>query len=247
MGNFGKIHSIETMGLVDGPGIRFVVFLKGCRLRCAFCHNPDTWSEDGGESVTPEELLEKVQRYSMYFDRSEGGVTASGGEPLMQMEFMIEFFKLCKKNKINTVLDTAGFGCGNYDQILKYTDLVILDIKHVDEKGYKSIARGEINELYKFIKALNVSEHCNRVWIRHVMVPGITDNIESMDKIVELISERVDLEKFEKFEILPYHTMGVSKYHKLKLDYRLYGVEPMNKEKALEFEKYVNNAIENIR
>lgn len=230
----GKIHSIETMGLVDGPGIRVVVFFTGCRLRCAFCHNPDTWNFSNGQDITEKELLNKVKRFKSYFLSSGGGVTCSGGEPLMQPEFLLEFLKLCKENGINTAIDTAGFGVGSYGEILKYTDTVILDVKHVDEEGYKSLTGGNIEEFYKFLDALNKSNA--HIWIRHVMVPGITDNYESMDKIICILRQ---IRKIDKFEILPYHTLGVSKYKKLEIDYKLQNTEAMNKEKAEMYENYV--------
>ncbi|MFL0252257.1 pyruvate formate-lyase-activating protein [Clostridium neuense] len=237
----GKIHSIETMGLVDGPGIRVVVFFQGCRLRCAFCHNPDTWDFNGGTmELSPDELLDKVKRFKTYFKASGGGVTCSGGEPLMQPEFLLEFFKLCKENGINTTLDTAGFGKGNYKEILNYTDTVILDIKHVDKNGYKKLTGGDMDEFYKFLQAVNEAK--SSIWIRHVMVPGITDNYKAMDNLIDVIRELRDI---EKFEVLPYHTLGVKKYDKLDIRYRLKDTEPMDKEAALKFESYVKQSLKN--
>lgn len=237
----GKIHSIETMGLVDGPGIRVVVFFQGCRLRCAFCHNPDTWNFAGGTmEVSPIELLAKVKKFKTYFKASGGGVTCSGGEPLMQPEFLLEFFKLCRANGINTALDTAGFGKGNYDEILKYVDTVILDIKHIDKKGYKNLIGGDIDEFYEFLDAVNRAK-C-KIWIRHVMVPGITDSYEAMDVLVEIIKK---IRTIEKFEILPYHTLGNEKYNKLGIEYKLKDIKPMDKKIALEFEDYVRASLKN--
>lgn len=237
----GRIHSIETMGLVDGPGIRVVVFFQGCRLRCAFCHNPDTWDFNSGTTeLSPTELFNKVKRFKTYFKASGGGVTCSGGEPLMQPEFLLEFFKLCKENGINTALDTAGFGKGEYKEILNYTDTVILDIKHVDNNGYKNLTGGDMNEFYKFLEEVNKAQ-C-KIWIRHVMVPGITDNYKAMDDLVKVIRKLRDI---EKFEILPYHTLGKTKYDKLGIGYRLKDVEPMNKEIALKFENYVTQSLKN--
>lgn len=233
----GKIHSIETMGLVDGPGIRVVIFFQGCRLRCAFCHNPDTWEVNFGEETDAYEILKKVLRFKTYFEKSGGGVTCSGGEPLMQPEFLIEFLKLCRENNINTAIDTSGFGKGMYDEILKYTGLVILDIKHIDEYGYKKLTGGRIQEFYDFVQAVNKSK--SRLWIRHVMVPGSTDNYESMDGIVNVIRNYVNLDKLDNFEILPYHTLGVSKYKKLGIKYRLDNVKSMDKKVAATFENYV--------
>ncbi|URZ01385.1 pyruvate formate-lyase-activating protein [Clostridium felsineum] len=234
----GKIHSIETMGLVDGPGIRVVVFFAGCRLRCAFCHNPDTWNINSGEEISPEDLLKKVKRYKNYFDRSGGGITCSGGEPLMQPEFLKEFLKLCKENGINTTVDTAGFGCNHYEEILKYTDYVLLDIKHINSEGYKNLTGGDMNEFYKFVSEVNNSKAV--VWIRHVMVPGITDNYESMDRLAKIVQK---VKRVEKVEILPYHTLGIKKYEKLAIEYKLKGIKDMDKDTASKFEKYVNEKL----
>ncbi len=149
----------------------------------------------------------------------------------------MKFLKLCRENGINTIVDTSGFGKGNYKEILKYTDLVMLDIKHIDDAGYKELTGGNIQEFYDFLKEVNNSNA--KLWIRHVMVPGVTDNYECMDKIVHIIENSVKSNKLEKFEILPYHTMGVNKYEKLGVEYRFKGVKPMDKKRALEFQKYV--------
>lgn len=241
----GRIHSIETMGLVDGPGIRVVVFFQGCRLRCAFCHNPDTWKLESGEDISAEQLLKKVERYRVYFEKSGGGVTCSGGDPLMQPEFLIEFLKLCRENGINTTVDTSGFGKGNYKEILKYTNLVMLDVKHIDENGYRELTGGNMKELYDFLGEVNNSNA--KLWIRHVMVPGVTDNYKCMDKIVHIIEKSVKLNKLEKFEILPYHTMGVNKYENLGIEYKLKNVKAMDKKTAVEFQKYVVKKINEIK
>ncbi|WDV46745.1 pyruvate formate-lyase-activating protein [Clostridiaceae bacterium M8S5] len=223
----GKIHSIETMGLNDGPGIRCVVFFQGCRLRCAYCHNPDTWDINKGIDMTPQELLNKVLRFKAYFDKSGGGITCSGGEPLLQSKFLISFFKLCKDNNIHTTLDTSGFGTGDYEKILKYVDLVILDLKHSSKKGYKKLVLGDINELYKFKKALDISN--TKVWIRHVIIPDITDETNHIKNMNEMINE---FKNVVKVELLPYHTLGVHKYKSLNIKYRLKNVTPMCKEKT---------------
>lgn len=222
----GRIHSIESMGLVDGPGIRTVVFFQGCRIRCAYCHNPDTWGLKKGTEVTCTELLNKIIRFKPYFKRSNGGVTFSGGDPLMQPEFLLNMLKACKENGINTALDTAGFGLGEYDEILKYTDIVLLDIKNEDEKGYNTLCKASMKDFEKFKEALNKSDA--RVWVRHVVVPEITDSIEHIKKMKTIIKT---IKNVDKIELLPYHTLGVDKYKKLNLDYPLEGVEPMDKEK----------------
>lgn len=236
----GRVHSIESMGLVDGPGVRTVVFLQGCKLRCAYCHNPDTWGTEGGTEMTSEELLKKILRFKPYFERSGGGVTFSGGDPLLQPEFLLEMLKLCKKMGIHTTIDTAGYGFSEYyDEILKYTDLVLLDIKHVDDEGYKSLTGRSKRGLDEFMKALERAS--TKVWVRHVVVPGITDSKEHIEKLEEIIKK---INNVEKIELLPYHTLGIHKYEKLGIPYRLKDVEPMDKKQTRKLEKII---IENIK
>ncbi len=227
----GRIHSIESMGLVDGPGIRTVIFFQGCPLRCLYCHNPDTWSIQGGTEFTSEEIVEKLLRFKPYFDKSGGGVTFSGGEVLLQPEFLLETLKLCKKNNIHTILDTSGYGLGEYDKILEYTDLVLLDIKHVDDSGYKNLTgKGKV-ELDTFLKALEKTN--TKVWIRHVVVPGLTDSDEHIIKMAKIIE---NIKNVEKVELLPYHTLGTSKYDILNIEYKLKDILPMNKDRTHELE-----------
>ncbi|WP_010241394.1 pyruvate formate-lyase-activating protein [Clostridium arbusti] len=230
----GKIHSIESMGLVDGPGIRTVVFFQGCKLRCAYCHNPDTWEMNGGIEITTEDLLKKILKFKPYFDRSGGGVTFSGGEVLLQCEFLAEILRLCKENHIHTTIDTSGYGNGNYEQVLKYTDLVLLDIKHVDEIGYKNLTGKGKNGLNEFLKVLE--KVGTKIWIRHVIVPNITDSKEHIKKLGDLIK---DIKNIEKIELLPYHTLGVNKYEKMKINYKLKNTESMDREKCKELENYL--------
>ena len=189
----GNIDSIETMGLVDGPGIRFVVFLQGCHLRCLYCHNPETWDEKKVKiKMTPEELVKKILRYIPYYE-NKGGVTFSGGEPLLQSEFLLETLKLCKKNNIHTCLDTAGVGNGNYEEILKYTDLIIMDIKAVEPDLYKRITGNNIDESLKF---LDVCQKLNKkMWFRQVIVPGINDTREEILKLKEFSSRYKNVER----------------------------------------------------
>lgn len=230
----GRIHSIETMGLVDGPGIRFVIFMQGCRIRCSYCHNPDTWTMNGGDEYTPEELVTKIKRYRSYFESSGGGVTFSGGEPLLQPNFLIETLKLCKEAGIHTTIDTAGVGIGRYEEILKYVDLVLFDIKHINEKEYKDLVGVEINESMKF---LEVAQKMNvKMWVRHVVVPGITDSKEHLKKVKTYIDT---LKNIEKIELLPYHVLGSNKYDVLGINYKLKDVKPMNKEILKEIEKEI--------
>lgn len=229
----GRIHSFESMGLVDGPGIRNVVFFQGCPLRCAFCHNPDTWNINGGHEISSEELIKKILRFKSYF-KDNGGVTFSGGEPLMQPEFLIEAAKKCKQHHIHTTLDTSGYGNEKIDEILKYMDLVLLDIKHVCQDDYKKLTGKSMDKFYEFINHLNNS-NC-RVWIRHVVVPGITDSIEHIEKLKNIIKV---IHNVDKVELLPYHTLGVYKYDKLNYKYKLAGINPMDSAKCLALQELV--------
>lgn len=231
----GRIHSIESMGLLDGPGIRTVVFFQGCKLRCAYCHNPDTWQMDRGKKISPKDLIKKVLRFKPYFKSSGGGVTCSGGDPLMQPEFLIEFLKLCKENDIHTAVDTAGFGKGSYEEILKYTDLVILDVKHVNENGYRRLTGGSMKVFENFKKSL--LDTSVKLWIRHVIVPGITDSKEHIKNLKKVIRE---FENIEKIQLLPYHNLGTNKYKEMGIPYKLEGVKPMCEERTIELEKYLN-------
>ncbi len=229
----GNINSIETMGLVDGPGIRTIFFLQGCPLRCLFCHNPETWHTKENMLMSPEDILKKVLRYKNYFGE-DGGVTFSGGEPLLQPGFLLETLKLCKENHINTCIDTAGVNnnIGNKEEILKYVDLVIWDIKAIDEEGYKKMTSKEIKESLDF---LDLCQKLNKkMWLRQVIVPDINDTEEYILKLKEFIKP---LKNIEKVELLPYHVLGVEKYKKLGLKYRLDGVDAMAIERCKELER----------
>lgn len=233
----GRIHSIETMGLVDGPGIRTVIFFQGCLLRCSYCHNPDTWNINGGNEIDAKDLLKKVLRYNAFFEKSGGGVTCSGGDPLMQPEFLLEFFKLCKENNIHTTLDTSGVGLGNYAEILKYTDLVLLDVKHYEESEYKKITGRSMDSYNSFVEEVRKAN--TPLWIRHVVVPGITDDEEHIRNLSNYIKST--FKNIKKIELLPYHTMGEEKYKKLEIDYRLKGLKPMDKDRCQDLEKILYN------
>jgi pyruvate formate lyase activating enzyme len=230
-----RVHSIESTGLVDGPGIRVIIFLQGCKLRCAYCHNPDTWNLNGGKEMSSEELLAKVKRYKPYFKTSGGGVTLSGGDPLLQPEFVEEFFKLCKQEGIHTTLDTSGYGFGEYDGILKYTDLVLLDIKHIDEEEHRKLTGHGREGFLAFLEA--VKRNNTKLWIRHVVVPKITDSDEHIRKLANYINT---IPNVEKVELLPYHTHGVNKYAEMKIPYRLEGVEPLSRERLNELYDILN-------
>ena len=226
----GSIDSIETFGLVDGPGIRTVVFLNGCKLRCKYCHNPEMWVR-GRENYTPEELAERILRNKNYLIHG-GGVTFSGGEPLLQSEFIIEVCKILKKENIHIALDTAGVGNGNYNEILSYIDLVILDIKHTTKEGYLNITSHTIDDSLEFIDDLNKSG--KDVYIRQVIVPGIMDNIDYLKSLKEFIKK---IKNIKKIEFLPYHSMGKEKYHKLGIKYPYENLKDMDKDKCNELYK----------
>lgn len=226
----GRIHSIESMGLVDGPGIRVVVFFQGCALRCKYCHNPDTWAPNQGDEYTAEELVAKIKRFKPYFERSGGGVTFSGGDPLRQPEFLVEVLKLCKEEGISTCLDTSGYGLGDYDEILKYTDIVLYDVKDITREGYKNVTLMEMDETLNFLEAMKRNN--TKMWIRHVVVPGMTDGEEHIKALNEYIKT---IPNVEKVELLPYHLLGVNKYESMKLKYPLEGLEAMDKEVCKEY------------
>lgn len=222
----GSVQSIETMGLSDGPGIRTVVFLNGCKLRCKYCHNPETQLLKE-KNMTSEELCERIIRNKPYFKRNNGGVTFSGGEPLLQKDFLIDCFKILKKDDIHIALDTSGVGSGDYEEILSYVDLVLLDIKHITKEGYFYITGYDIDESLKFIKILNKLD--KKIWIRQVIVPGIMDNDEYMDGLLEVLTS---IKNIEKIEFLPYHKLGEDKYEKLGIISPFKNVEPMDIEKC---------------
>lgn len=231
----GRIHSIESLGTLDGPGLRMVVFLQGCKLRCVYCHNPDTWAVNRGTVISSEEILEKVKRYKPYFETS-GGITFSGGEPLRQPEFLLECLKSCKEEGIHTVLDTSGVGFGDYDEILKYTDLVILDIKHSDPKKYRKITGMDIRSYYEFKEAVIRSN--KEVWLKQVIIPGINDTREDIMAFEEEVRTFPEA-MVKKVELLPYHTLGVFKYKELNKRYQLEDVPPLSSEKLEELKSYL--------
>ena len=228
----GKISSIETLGTLDGPGVRFVAFLQGCKLRCKYCHNPETWNIHAEtELTTPQQLVEKVEKYKNYFGKN-GGVTFSGGEPLLQPEFLLECLKLCKDKKIHTCIDTAGVGFGKYEEILKYTDLVILDIKAVEESEYIELTGQPIKFFKDFLtQAINANK---KFWLRQVIVPTINDDKEHIFKLKQFAST---IPNVEKIELLPYKTIGVHKYKDLNIPYRLEGIEELSESKLQELNK----------
>lgn len=230
----GNIDSFESMGLVDGPGVRFVVFMQGCPLRCAYCHNPETWADEKKIEMTAEELVKKVLKYKPYFG-DDGGVTFSGGEPLRQPKFLLEALKECKKYGINTCLDTSGAG-DEYDEILDYVDLVILDVKAIDAEKYKALTGQKIERYNRFLATCQKKK--KRLWLRQVIVPGYNDTEADILRLKEYIK---NIENVERVELLPYHSMAKEKYKKLGIKYRLENVLDMDKEKCKKLEKLLNN------
>lgn len=226
----GNIHSFESLGTVDGPGIRFVVFLQGCPLRCKFCHNPDTWDiKDKKIQEDAQEVVEKAKKYKKYFGK-KGGITVTGGEPLVQSEFILELFKLCKENGISTALDTSGYiFTDKVKAVLEYTDLVLLDIKCIDSKIYKELTGVELENTLRFAQYLK--EIKKPTWIRHVVVPTITDDDVLLNEMASYIST---MDNVEQVEILPYHTLGTFKYKELGLNYPLEGIEELPIERKKE-------------
>ncbi len=227
----GRIHSIESFGAVDGPGIRFLIFLQGCRMRCRYCHNPDTWDPDGGIEKTADELIEEALRYKEYWGDS-GGITVSGGEPLLQIAFLTELLKKAKQNDIHTCIDTAAQPfCRSepffsmFKELLKYTDLLLVDIKHIDSEGHRKLTgfpNENILDCLKFLSGIG-----KPVWIRHVLVPGITDSEELLKRTRKFTET---LENVERTEVLPYHSWGETKWEMLGYRYSLKGTEPPSKE-----------------
>ena len=225
--NSVRIHSIESFGTVDGPGIRFVLFLQGCHLQCKYCHNRDTWDLKGGESKTLDDIFEKIKRYKNYMTISGGGVTVTGGEPLLQVRFLKELFKKLKKEGIHTCIDTSGIVAITEDikELLKYTDLVLLDIKHINPEKSKELIGFSNEKELKFAKYL--SDNNIKIWIRQVLVPGYTDDENDLKKLKEFINS---LKTVENVQILPYHNMGKFKWEKLGNKYELEDVRPANQD-----------------
>lgn len=230
-----SIEMVETFGLVDGPGIRTVIFFNGCKLRCKYCHNPEMWIK-GKENMTVDEVVQKVIKNKPYFKRNNGGVTFSGGEPLLQVDFLIELSKKLKKEGIHIALDTAGVGIGKYDELLKYIDLVLLDIKHISDTGFKDLTGCNLSETYEFINALNKSG--KPVWIRQVIVPGIMDNIEYLNHLNDYLK---GINNIERIDFLPYHKLGGEKYQKLGILNPYKDMVEMDRDKCCElYNLFVN-------
>ena len=224
---YGRIHSTESFGSVDGPGVRFLIFLQGCNMRCKFCHNADTWNKNAGEQKTADELIKMALRYKPYWG-GKGGITVSGGEPLLQIDFLLELFAKAKENGVNTCIDTAGQPFtrqepyfSKFNRLCELTDLFICDIKHIDPDCHKELTGVKNDNILDMLRYL--SDIGKPVWIRQVLVPGITDRDEYLVKTREFIDT---LKNVERVEVLPYHTMGAYKWKELGMDYPLEGVDP---------------------
>lgn len=221
----GRIHSLESFGTVDGPGIRFVVFMQGCPMRCQYCHNPDTWDVNASVKfeMTPEELMDEVKKYKNFISKG-GGVTFTGGEPLVQSEFITEFFRLCKKAGIHTAIDTSGIIFSEKTKVtLGLADLVLLDVKTNDDKLHPLLtgcARTNNERTLEYLQQIG-----KPVWVRHVVVPGLTDDDARLESLADYVSA---YENVQKVEILPYHTLGTFKYEELGIKYALEGVEDLS-------------------
>ncbi len=244
----GQVHSLESFGTVDGPGVRFVVFMQGCPMRCKYCHNPDTWSREGGQAITVAEILAQYQKNLPFY--KNGGITVTGGEPLWQIDFVTELFTAAKAQQIHTCLDTSGVTfraddaamLAKIDALLAVTDLVMLDIKQMDDAAHKELcghSNANILQFATYIDAKGVS-----LLVRHVIVPGITDVPSEHYALGRFLGA---LKHIKSFDALPYHNMGEVKYQNLGMDYPLKGVAPLPKEEAVKARNVVLQGIRDVR
>ena len=227
MGTLGYYQSIESFALVDGPGVRSVLFLQGCPFRCLFCHNPDTWPFLKKNPITPEEAFRKLIRFKPYW-KNNGGITVSGGEPLSQLDFLVEFAKICRKNGISLTFDTAGGPfrkdpkwLARFDELLENSSLFLLDMKVIDEEQHKKLVGASNQNVLSLFRYLDEKKF--PVWVRRVLVPGYNDREEFLRKEGEFFAS---LGNIQRIEVLPYHTLGTFKYEKLGIPYALKGVNP---------------------
>lgn len=244
----GFIHSTESFGTVDGPGVRFVIFLQGCPMRCQYCHNPDTWELRTGSVRSAQSLIKDYQRNAAYY--TSGGITVTGGEALLQIDFLLELFTLAKAQNIHTCLDTSGITYREeaspyrqkLDALMELTDLVLLDIKHMDSAAHQALTghdNGNILAFARYLAQKNIP-----VWVRHVVVPGITDDPKQLTQLGHFIGS---LPNVKALDVLPYHVMGVSKYRELGIPYPLEGVEPATREQAKEARRIILTAVQQVR
>ncbi|MDO5403503.1 MAG: pyruvate formate-lyase-activating protein [Eubacteriales bacterium] len=241
----GRVHSVESFGSVDGPGLRYIFFLQGCHMRCKYCHNPETWAMEGGELMTPSQAFDKAYRYHTYW-KNNGGITVSGGEALLQIDFVTELFRIAKAKGVNTTLDTSGHPFtmeepffSKFNELMKVTDLFMLDIKQINDDKHKNLTGWTNSNILSMAKYL--SDNGKDMWIRHVLVPGITDEDKDMEELRDFVKS---LKTVKRFEVLPYHTLGVFKWENIGVEYALSDVRPPSKEliekanKVLETENY---------
>ena len=241
----GRIHSLESFGTVDGPGIRYVVFTQGCPMRCIYCHNPDTWDINGGREVTVEEILSDFNANRDFY--AKGGITVTGGEPLLQMDFLTELFKQAKSQGIHTCIDTSGItfnpqNTEKMDKLMSYTDLVMLDIKHIDNEEHIKLTGKSNTNILQFAKYLE--EHKIPLWVRHIIVEGITDKPEYLTRLGRFIGS---LKNLSALDVLPYHTMGVNKYKELDIPYKLEGVPALPLSEAVKAKQYILQGIREVK
>lgn len=236
----GRVHSIETSGFFDGPGIRTVVFFQGCPLRCIYCHNPDTWEFSKGQDYTVSQLMERILKNKNYYKTSGGGVTFSGGEPLMQPDFLIEMLKACRKSGIHSVIDSSGILIPDKEKlelIIDLSDLFILDIKASDEENYQKMTGRKDYNILQFIDLLN--KYKKKVWARYVLIEDVNDDEEDIKKVKEIINK---IDNLDKIEVLPFHQLGSYKYEEMGIEYPLKDHPETAKEKALELQRTLGDA-----
>ena len=245
----GRIHSLESFGTVDGPGVRFVVFVQGCPMRCAYCHNPDTWDMNGGTLMEPAYIIEQYERNISFY--KGGGITVTGGEPLMQVDFLLDLFTIAKQKGIHTCIDSSGIAyktnanpewLAKLDKLMTLTDLVMLDIKHIDPEKHKELTTQPNDGILAFAQYL--SDRDVPMWIRHVVVPGLTDDDQYLYKLGYFIG---GLHNLKALDVLPYHTMGKPKYEKLGIDYKLKDVPAMSQKDVIEKKEVILNGIRKRR
>ena len=244
----GRIHSSESFGTVDGPGLRYVLFMQGCPMRCLYCHNPDTWKTDGGREMSADEVIREYKKNEMFY--KNGGLTVTGGEPLLQIDFLIELFKIAKKERIHTCIDTSGITYDESDEeyisklneLVLYTDLVMLDLKHIDTERHKELT-GHSNErvlaFAKYLERKNIP-----TWIRHVVVEGYTDDENDLFALGEFIGT---LKNVKALDVLPYHTMGTAKYKEMGIKYRLEGIPALSRTAAAQAKAKILEGIKKTR
>lgn len=244
----GYIHSSETFGTVDGPGIRYVLFMQGCPMRCIYCHNPDTWKMKGGKEIEPEDVLREYNKNRSFY--RGGGITVTGGEPLLQIDFVTELFKLAKEEGIHTAIDTSGITYSStnkeylakLDELMKYTDLVMLDIKHINDKKHKELTSKSNKNVLLFAKYLE--EQRVPLWVRHVIVEGYTDDPVYLRELGRFIGS---LKNLHALDVLPYHSMGEAKYRELGMEYPLAGMPSMKDSTAATLKLYILDGIREVR